>query len=265
MNPEQLDSELRRYAEGEEWLARHCRILNSPLPVIGVKMGHMRDLAKRIVKEDDWREFLSEPAATYEHCIVKALVIATAKTDEKERLALSKVFLPEIRDWSVCDTFCGSWRRDKGGRSEGLWQWCISLLGTGEEFPMRVGAVMMMSQFLEEDRIDLILAELTVSRESPGYYWDMGCAWALSFCYIDFPERTEREIFSGRLSPEILTMTVGKIRDSYRVPEESKRRTKARLQETRKQFNRVRRPSPDARPARFTSKALIERVDITTM
>lgn len=266
MNPEELDSELREYAEGEEkWLARHSRILNTPLPAIGVRMGHMRDIAKRMIREDDWRDFLREPAVTYEHCIVKALVIATAKTDETERLALSKAFLPEIRDWSVCDTFCGSWKRDRGGRSDGLWRWCVSLLRTGEEFPMRVGAVMMMSQFLDGERIDAILAELTAPRESPGYYWDMGCAWALSFCYIYFPEKAEEEIFSGRLPPVILTMTVGKIRDSYRVPEDSKKRVRARLGET---WKRAVRPVPASFPGAAPSpsdKTINRRVYITTI
>lgn len=83
---------------------------------------------------------------------------------------------------------------------------------------MRVGAVMMMSQFLDDDHIGDILGLLTSPRESPGYYWEMGCAWALSFCYIEYPGRTEKELFSGGLSEPILTMTVGKIRDSYRVP-----------------------------------------------
>lgn len=99
---------------------------------------------------------------------------------------------------------------------------------------MRVGAVMMMSKFICDGRIDAVLRELTTPRESPGYYWDMGCAWALSFCYAAYPERTEREIFSGRLPSAILGMTVGKIRDSRRVPDGSKKRAVARLKEIRR-------------------------------
>jgi hypothetical protein len=58
----------------------------------------------------------------------------------------------------------------------------------------------------------------------------MGCAWALSFCYIKYPDMTEEEIFSGRLSPEVLRMTVYKVRDSFRVLDERKKALKERYQ-----------------------------------
>ena len=203
------------------------RILNTPLDVIGVRIPVLRSVAKSIIKED-WDGFLAQPTMSYEHCLVKALVLATAKMDGKERLERTKTFIPEIRDWSVCDTFCGAWKQK--GIEDALWDYCVSLLGTGEEFPMRVGAVMMMDKFIDDGYIDRMLELLTAERASTGYYWDMGCAWALSFCYIRYPDKTEEELFSGRLTPEILRMTVYKIRDSFRVPDERKKALKERYQ-----------------------------------
>ena len=203
------------------------RILNTPLDVIGVRMPVMRAAAKSITKED-WEGFLTQPTMNYEHCLVKALVLATAKMDPAERLERTKSFIPEIRDWSVCDTFCGAWKH-KGIEDE-LWDYCVSLLGTGQEFPMRVGAVMMMDKFIDDAHIGRMLELLTAERASTGYYWDMGCAWALSFCYIKYPGMTEEEIFSGRLSPEVLRMTAYKVRDSFRVPDERKKALKERYQ-----------------------------------
>ena len=207
------------------------RILCTPLDVVGVRIPALRKVAKGICRED-WRSFVSQPTANFEHCLVKALVIATVKVSGEERLALTKEFLPEIVDWAVCDTFCGAWKVTDDVRGE-LWDWCVSLLGTGEEFPMRVGAVMLMSKFIDGEHIGSILGLLTSKRESPGYYWDMGCAWALSFCYIAFPDETEEAIFAGDLTPEVLRMTVYKVRDSYRVSGERKKALKARYQELR--------------------------------
>ena len=87
---------------------------------------------------------------------------------------------------------------------------------------------MMMDKFIDDAHIERILNLLTKERASPGYYWDMGCAWALSYCYIKFPDETEEAIFSGRLSPDILRMTVYKVRDSFRVPDERKKALKER-------------------------------------
>jgi hypothetical protein len=52
----------------------------------------------------------------------------------------------------------------------------------------------------------------------------MGAAWALSVCYVHFPERTEDALMSERLDPEVLKKAMQKIRDSYRVSQEDKER-----------------------------------------
>ena len=87
---------------------------------------------------------------------------------------------------------------------------------------------MMMTHFIDEAHIDKMLDKL-VSCPRCGYYLDMGIAWALSFCYIRFPEKTEQAIFDGRLEYEVLNMTVRKIRDSFRISKEDKDRLKDRL------------------------------------
>ncbi len=226
MTPEEF-SRLMEENRDDKFREFTSKILNTPLEVIGVRMPVMRAAAKRIVKED-WEGFISQPTMSYEHCLVKALVLATAKMGPMERLERTKSFIPEIRDWSVCDTFCGAWKVK--GAEDALWDYCVSLLDTGREFPMRVGAVMMMDKFIDDAHIKKMLGLLTEERASTGYYWDMGCAWALSFCYIKYPDMTEEEIFSGRLTPEILRMTVYKVRDSFRVPDDRKKELKERYQ-----------------------------------
>ncbi len=224
MTPEEFSHVLEENKDGK-FRVFTTRILNTPLEVVGVRVPVLRKTARSIIKED-WEGFLEQPTSNFEHCLVKALVLATAKMDGRERLERTKTFLPEVRDWCVCDTFCGAWK--ERGIVDELWDYCVSLLGTGEEFPMRVGAVMMMDKFIDDDHIDRMLELLTDERASTGYYWDMGCAWALSFCYISYPDKTEEAIFSGSLSPEILRMTVYKVRDSYRVSDERKKHLKER-------------------------------------
>lgn len=231
MNGEELDTILRsmaepKYADFSRKMTPGCGEL------LGVRVPKLRAIAKDICKED-WREFLTYPSRSFEHTMIRAMVIATAKMDVDERLALTEKFVPEVRNWAVNDCLCCSWKLGKREDHEKVWKFCVDLLDRHEEFPSRIGAVMMMSLFIDEEHIDEMLDRL-VSEPRCGYYLDMGVSWALSFCYIKFPEKTEKAIFDGRMEYTVLSMTVRKIRDSFRVGEESKERLKMRLKEARK-------------------------------
>ncbi|AGI48100.1 hypothetical protein TALC_01111 [Thermoplasmatales archaeon BRNA1] len=222
MNPQELESELQSLAD-EQYRIFNSRISASPKRSIGVKMPLLRGIARRINRED-WRTFVQYPSESLEHCVVKGLVIATAKCSGDERLALTEDFIGEIEEWNTCDTFCSAWKIDSGETSDRLFSRCESLLETGKEFPMRVGAVMMLSKFIDGEHIGRVLKDLGEPRESPGYYWDIGCAWALSVCYVKFPKETEPVLLSGRIPPAILRMSLQKIRDSFRVEKADKER-----------------------------------------
>ncbi|MCQ2085497.1 MAG: DNA alkylation repair protein [archaeon] len=230
MNGQELDALINSLAE-PGYREFHSKLVPGEETVRGVRLPKMRAIAKDICK-GDWREFLTYEPTCYEFTMIRAIVIATAKMDIDERLELTEKFLPEITNWAVNDTFCCSWKINKNDDPEKLWRYCQKLIDRHEEFPSRVGAVMMMDHFIDEEHIDAINEKL-VSCPRCGYYLDMGIAWALSFCYIKFPERTEKVIFDGRLENEVLTMTVRKICDSYRVEKSEKERLKKRLKETR--------------------------------
>ena len=226
MNGDEIDAYLRELAE-PDFREFTCKLMPGTDNVLGVRVPELRKIAKQISK-GDWREFLGYPSKTFEHTMVRAFVIATAPMDMDERLSLTDRFIPEVTNWAINDSFCNSWKIGTKDDPEKLWDYCLALVDRHEEFPSRVGAVMMMTHFIDEAHIDKMLDKL-VSCPRCGYYLDMGIAWALSFCYIRFPEKTEQAIFDGRLEYEVLNMTVRKIRDSFRVSKEDKDRLKDRL------------------------------------
>ena len=193
---------------------------------LGVRSPVMRDIAKRICK-DDWRAFLNEPAEIYEERVLRGLVIANAKMEFDERLELTRKFVPEIDNWAVCDIFCGDWKVKDGPDKERLWDYCLELIGADDEFKMRVSAVMMLAHFLDDGHIDEVLRLLTM-KYHPGYYYKMGAAWTLSYCYIKYPEKTEPMLFRDSLDKEIRNKAIQKISDSFRVEKEDKERLKAK-------------------------------------
>lgn len=208
----------------------HQKIVGGTREIIGVRMPVLRGMSKRICK-DDWRSFLDRPAVYYEECMLKALTVANAPVSVDERLKLTREFMPEIDNWALCDIFCCDWTV-KGKDKEKLWDYCAELIGTDDEYMMRISAVMMLDHFLDDDHIDMVL-ELLSAKYHPGYYYKMGAAWTLSVCYVRYPEKTEPVLFADSLDGEIMKMSVRKISDSFRVGKEDKARLKAKMKVVR--------------------------------
>ena len=188
--------------------------------VLGVRNPALRDLARRIAK-DDWRSYLENWEPVYfEDFMLRGMVIAYAKMDTEERLDEYRRFVPLIDNWSVCDSFCTTWKPKKAERPL-VWEFILPYLRTDDEFKMRFSAVMMLALFIDEEHIDDVISELD-SVDNEGYYFRMAKAWTLSVCMVKFPDRTRKYLEKGTLEPETLRMTVRKIRESYRVSDEIK-------------------------------------------
>lgn len=204
----------------------HANLIPGKTNILGVRMPVIRRIAKEICK-GDWRSFLDEPVTCYEEGMLRALVISNAKMDVDERLELTRMFMPEIDNWAYCDIFCGDWKVKNGPDKDKLWDYCLELIGTDDEFMMRVSAIMMLGHFIDDHHIHDIL-DLLTTRYHEGYYYRMGAAWTLSFCYIKYPEMTEQALFKESLDKDIRNKAIQKISDSFRVSKEDKERLKAR-------------------------------------
>ncbi len=193
--------------------------------LIGARLPALRKLAKRIAA-DDWKGYLENwDPEWFEDYMLRGLVISYAKMDTDERLQQFREFIPLIDNWSVCDSFCNTWKPGKKDR-ETVWEFILPYLKSGREFEMRYPAVMMLCHFIDDDHIDRVIEELD-SAHNDGYYFKMAKAWTLSVCFVRYPERTMAYLENGTLDDETLRMTVRKIRESYRVTPEMKARVKA--------------------------------------
>ena len=192
--------------------------------LIGARLPDMRDLAKRIAK-DDWRSYIDTWSPEYfEDYMLRGFVIAYAKMPLEERFREYDAFIPYIDNWSVCDSLCVTWK-PKEKEKDAVWEFILPYLRSGKEFPMRFSAVMMLDHFVNERFVDRVLSELD-SADHEGYYFRMGKAWAISVCFAKFPEKTFDYLQHCSLDSETLRMTIRKIRESYRVSDEMKQRVK---------------------------------------
>lgn len=192
--------------------------------VLGIRIPALRQLGAQIAK-DDWQSYL-QTADTYymEERMLQGMVIGNLKMKDVEAyLSLTAKFVPLINSWSVCDTFdfCGK-QRFVDKNKERVWQFLEGWLKSDQEYEIRFGVVMAMAHYIDKVYIDKVLQWMDrISHE--GYYVKMAVAWALSVCYIKFPEKTMVLLRSNRLDDFTYNKALQKIVESYRVSAEEKK------------------------------------------
>ena len=101
--------------------------------IIGARLPEMRKLAKKVAR-NGWKEYLDTwDPEYYEDYMMRGLVIAYAKVPLEERLRLYADFVPLIDNWSVCDSFCSTWK-PQPDEKESLWSFILPYLDTDDEF-----------------------------------------------------------------------------------------------------------------------------------
>ena len=137
----------------------------------------------------DWRAFLaSDDILYYEERMLRGLVIGYAKCSPEEKLGHVARFVPKIDNWAVCDCFC--WKL-KAAEREPMWRFIQPYFRSEAEYGQRFAVVMALSNFVDAEHLEALLKHFEAFRHE-GYYARMGVAWAVSLCFIRFPERTMR-------------------------------------------------------------------------
>ena len=210
----------------EAYAAFSSKLIPGRDDLLGVRMPILRKLAKMIIDEDEWNEYLDtwEPHHL-EYYLLRAFVISYVKVDVDERLSLFKDFIPLIDNWSVCDSFSNTWK-PKENEKEKLWEFILPYLESDDEFRMRYAATIMAFHFVDEQHVNDIIRSLD-THHNDGYYYKMGAAWTLSVCFAKFPDITYDYMRNeNHLDDETFNMLIGKIRDSYRVTDDMKSKVK---------------------------------------
>ena len=107
------------------------------------------------------------------------------------------------------------------------------LCDSPREFEARFAAVTALGNFVDAEHLDRLFERLEAVR-CEAYYARMGVAWAVSVCYVKFPERTEAWLDRCRLDDWTFNRSLQKITESWRVDDAAKRRIRARKRPAKK-------------------------------
>jgi 3-methyladenine DNA glycosylase AlkD len=204
----------------EEYRQFHSALVPGTDNILGVRLPRLRELAKELAK-GDWRDYIAAAQDEYyEEIMLQGLVIGYTKADIEEILCYVAAFVPKINNWAVCDSFCNSLKITKEHMAR-VWEFLQPYLLSREEYELRFGIVMLLSFYIEDKYIDRVLVLLD-SVKHEGYYVKMAVAWAISICFVKYPEKTMVYLKKNTLDDFTYNKALQKITESFRVDKATK-------------------------------------------
>lgn len=205
----------------EEYRKFHSNLCPGTDNIIGVRVPVLRNLAKQIYNEEDWGKYLSyNNLEFYEETLLQGMIIGFVKQDIKNVQKYIADFIPKIDNWAVCDIFCAGLKITKKYQEE-MWEFLQNYLKSQKEFELRFSIVMMLDYFITDKYIDEVLIKLDTIKNDD-YYVKMAIAWAISICYIKFPQKTLEYLKQNNLDDWTYNKAIQKTIESYRIDKETK-------------------------------------------
>ena len=223
-----INQQLSQLCQGnDEYAAFNARVVNSQLPVLGVRVPDMRKLAKQLAKEmtaDDVAKLLKVKPPSFEYVFVCGLLTTHVKMSDEQVIALAKQWLPLTDSWAHIDCFVESKPRFQ---TQTWWDFALECLGSDAEFTVRYGVISLMSNFLDDQHIDETFKQLRAVKHD-GYYVKMALAWTYATAAVRYFDQTLSELEKPEIDPWTRAKAYQKMRESRRFNDEQQAIIKAK-------------------------------------
>lgn len=215
LTPKDIRAALDALAE-ENYRKFSARLLPPGEHVLGVRLPALRRLAKRIAAGPHPERLLEqETTGTFEEDMLKGMVIGYAPCSLEERLRRIRAFVPSIRNWSVCDSFCAGLKFTEENKQR-VWEFLQPYFSSEQEYAIRFACVMMLDYYNDEEHLAQNLRILDRLGNKPQYAL-MAVAWALSMLYVRFPGQVEPYFANSALDKKTFNAALQKIVESRKT------------------------------------------------
>ncbi|GAA0741441.1 DNA alkylation repair protein [Clostridium oceanicum] len=188
--------------------------------LIGVRIPRIRKIAKRIAK-DNPITYLNETNDIYfEETMLKAFIIGNMKADIDVVLSEAEKFIPKITNWSLCDSFCSELKIVRNNR-EVVYSFLEKYWKSKKTYEIRTAVVLLLFHYIVDEYIDKLYGIFDYIKHDD-YYVKMSVAWAVSICFVKYPQKTMDYLKNNKLDKETYNKALQKIRESRRVGKETK-------------------------------------------
>lgn len=190
--------------------------------IIGVRVPILRNYAKELCKERDWKQIIKEiDNEYYEEIMLQGMLIGQAKKEDIDIiLKYIENYIPKIDNWAICDIFCAGLKIAKKYKNK-MWNFIQKYLKSDKEFEIRFAIVMILDYYIEEDHMKEIF-KIFDEIKHEGYYVRMAIAWAISICLIKFYNETIEFLQVSKLDDWTYNKAIQKAIESYRISEDKK-------------------------------------------
>lgn len=227
--------------------------------ILGVRLPKLRKLAKQVEKEygaayldaaleklqdentaaDDRENFHGEymEEVLLQGMVIGNLKVQTENSSHRKTAVYSleqiqdyiRKYIPKIDNWSTCDSFCAGLKIAKE-YPEPMWEFIQEYLVSDRDYDVRFGIVMIINYFIQDanlDKIFEIFNRIGENKDVSCYYVEMALAWAISICYVKYPDQTFIYLEKMRNEETILNdftyhKALQKIVESHCVTQEKK-------------------------------------------
>ena len=189
-----------------------------PDAIIGVRVPHLRKLAKELIKEMDVTPFLKELPHQYnEENVLHAFIIEAIKDYDECLLELNQ-FLPYVDNWAVCDSLKPKvFKKHLDELVDEIQGWIEST----QTYTIRFGIEMLMNFYLDE-KFSAKYLDMAAGVKSEEYYVNMMIAWYFATALAKQYDATIKIIEAGVLDKWTHNKTIQKAIESYRITPEQK-------------------------------------------
>ena len=217
---DRIKAQLTDLAQGNEsYAAFNKRIVNTKMPVIGVRVPDLRRFARELAPDmsaADISKLLTAKNKSFDYVLLCGLLITHARLDDQTAINLTKQYLPHVDSWAHIDTFVEKKRRFAG---EVWWDFALECLQSEAEFTVRYGVISLMTNFLDEAHIDQVFAALRNVKHD-GYYVKMALAWLYATTAVHFFDLTLAELENEHIDAWTRNKSYQKMRESRRFTPE---------------------------------------------
>jgi 3-methyladenine DNA glycosylase AlkD len=187
--------------------------------IIGVRTPILRGLAKKMLKDGSFSEFIGElPHSYFEENQLHGFIISEMK-DFNQCVAELEKFLPYIDNWATCDqTSPKIFKKNHDKLLPLIYKW----LDSDHTYTVRFAIGMLMKHFLDEDFKPKYLDTVTAIR-SEEYYINMEIGWYMATALDKQWDAAFPYISGHKMSPWVHNCTIKKAKESLRISDERKK------------------------------------------
>ncbi len=194
---------------------------------VGVRLPLLRKLAKEIVKNNA-NQYLDEvlhrnpEEELFEEIMLQGMIIGYMKADISDIFSYADKFIPKINNWSICDSFCSGFKHAHDYQEQ-TWNWLQKYLDKENgEFGIRFAVVMFLNYYVDKPHLSK-LYDIFNDITYDAYYVKMAVAWAISICYVKYPESCMDYLKNNKLDDFTYNKALQKITESLCVSAEDKK------------------------------------------